>query len=346
MLNEPSSSHSEIQIEDQDIVRSWLDVSPDVLVIIDLDGKVLYANQMAFALLVVSQDALVTTNLWDHYPQGKASHHKTIVSQVTRTGHPIRLTDQIGDRWDQVLFQPLLDLQGQVTHIVICHREITAQISAEEQLKRAKLQLITLQEDERRRISQDLHDDIGQTLTALLMNLTAIETAVNVGAKDVGEQIRSTLGMVEDLMKRIRQVFYRLRPPSLETLTLSQAMQSYCATYAKQTGLKVIFRGQDDLPTLTDLQATALYRFVQEGLNNAAKHARATAVWVNLARSDEGVDLAVEDDGQGFDPQVVSGSMGLQGIRNRFLMLGGSFEIESAPGKGTRLSGSLPIVSG
>ncbi len=265
------------------------------------------------------------------------------MSQVIRTGGPIHLTDRIGDGWNQVLFHPLFDIQGRVAQVVICYREITQQIIAEEQLKRINLQLITLQEDERHRISQDLHDDIGQSLTALMLSLARTNEALNGGAKDVGAQIKEALGIVEDLMKRMRQVFYQLRPPSLQTLTLSQAVQSYCASYSGQTGLKVIFRGSENLPVLTDLQATALYRFVQEGLNNAAKHARATSIWVNLDYADGAVDLALEDDGQGFDLRIIGDQMGLRGIRDRFLMLGGSFDIDSAPGAGTRLSGSLPI---
>jgi signal transduction histidine kinase len=99
------------------------------------------------------------------------------------------------------------------------------------------------------------------------------------------------------------------------------------------------------LPPIPDLKATALYRLVQEGLNNAVKHARATSVWVNLDYSDGEVSLSVEDNGQGFNPKTVDRNMGLLGIRDRFLMLNGSFDIESAPGKGTRLFGSLPLAA-
>lgn len=331
------------QALDSRIIRSWLEISPDPLVIVNLNGMVLYANRMALSLLGSSIPDLVNSCLWDNYPTDKVSHHRTLVGQVIRTGQPIALTDQIADHWYQVLFHPLRDSQGQLAQIAVCHRQITQQIMAEEQLKRTNLRLITLQEDERRRISQDLHDDIGQSLTALMMSLTRIDGALNGGAQDAGAQIKEPLAIVEDLMKRMRQVLYRLRPPSLQTSTLSQAVQSYCASYSRQTGFKVIFRGQDSLPHLTDLQATALYRFVQEGLNNAAKHAQPTCIWVNLDYSDGAVDLALEDDGKGFDPQTVGDQMGLRGIRDRFLMLGGSFDIESAPGAGTRLSGSLPI---
>ncbi len=343
MTEEHRPVESASQALDSRVIHSWLEISPDPLVIVNANGKVLYANRMALSLLGSSTEVLVNSDLWETYPPDKVSHHKTIVNRVIRTGHPIGLTDQIGDHWYHVLFSPLLDSQRQAAQIAICYREITKQITAEEQLKRTNLVLITLQEDERRRISQDLHDDIGQTLTALMMSLTQIDRALNGRAKDVGTQIKETLIIVEDLMKRMRQIFYQLRPPSLQTLTLSQALQSYCASYSRQTGLKVIFRGQDNLPDLTDLQATALYRFVQEGLNNAAKHAQATSVWVNLDYAEGAVDLALEDDGQGFDLHIIGDQMGLRGIRERFLMLGGTFDIESAPGAGTRLSGSLPI---
>ena len=221
---------------------------------------------------------------------------------------------------------------------------ITPQINAEERLKRMTLQLVTLQEDERRRISQDLHDDIGQSMTALMLGLKAIDGALTAGDKNVGYQIRAAIRSVEAIMKQVRQVFYQLHPPSLDVLPLAQALESFCRTFGQQTGLHVDFNSET-LPSIPDLQATALYRLVQEGLNNAVKHAHATSVWVNLDYAEGEVNLSVEDNGQGFNPKTIDRNMGLMGIRDRFLMLNGSFDIESAPSKGTRLSGSLPLTA-
>jgi signal transduction histidine kinase len=107
----------------------------------------------------------------------------------------------------------------------------------------------------------------------------------------------------------------------------------------------VVFSSQEQLPPIPNVQATALYRLVQEGITNVVKHAQATSVWINLEFADGEVNISLEDDGQGFDPnRDPACGLGLQGLRERFLMLSGNFDVESAPGKGTRLCGSLPLA--
>ena len=222
---------------------------------------------------------------------------------------------------------------------------ITRQIVAEEQLKLVSLQLLTNQEDERRRIAQDLHDDIGQSMTALLLKLKTISDDSVDCCSEIEVQIDETIRIVEEMMRHIRQVLYEIRPPSFEKMSLAKALEELCSSLALSTKLHVIFSSQEQLPSLSNTQATVFYRLVQEGMNNAVKHAQATSVWINLEHVDSEVNISFEDDGQGFDPRKRTGyGIGLQGLRERFQMLKGSFEIESAPGKGTRLFGSLPIV--
>lgn len=227
--------------------------------------------------------------------------------------------------------------------IAVYTRDITPQILAEEKLKLVSLQLPTLQEDERRRIAQDLHDDIGQGMTALILNLKAVHGALTSGRRNVEDQVMDTITAVEELMRHTRRIFYDLRPPNLTDVPLAKVLEGLCASFALSSGLRVVFSSHDPLPQLPDVQATAFYRFVQEGLNNVIKHSRATSAWINLEYVDGEVNISLEDDGQGFDPaDSPRYGMGLHGIRERFQLLNGSFDIESAPGRGTRLYASLP----
>jgi signal transduction histidine kinase len=170
-------------------------------------------------------------------------------------------------------------------------------------------------------------------------------------------------------MQQVRQLAYQLRPPNLESTSLEQALGALCAMFALQdqgrdlylyeqerpgprlyqpTGkgsLHIDFSCVSPLPAIPDLQALAVYRFVQEALTNVARHARASAVWVNLDYEDGDLTISVEDDGVGFEPRSRRSGMGLQGICERFEMLNGSFDIDSSPGKGTRISGSLPVAT-
>ncbi|HEX2988471.1 MAG TPA: PAS domain-containing sensor histidine kinase [Chloroflexota bacterium] len=287
---------------------------------------------------------LIGSNVWDLYPADKAKHRRIIVHRVVETGQPMVFVDRDGDQWYETLVQPLWD-DGQIRHLALYARNITLQIRAEERLKHTSLQLVTAEEDERRRIAQDLHDDIGQRMTALTLSLKAIQSAVTEGDKGAVEQLKDAIRMAESIMRQVRQILYQLRPPLLATLPLAKVLEELCSSIAQSSRLSVDFSSEPDVPAVPEIQAMAFYRCVQEGLNNVVRHAKATSVWVNLDCVDGELSVSLEDDGQGFEPDYEQKlGLGLQGIRDRFLMLGGTFSIESKPGCGTRLFGSVPLA--
>jgi PAS domain S-box-containing protein len=347
--NQDVTERKQLQIdlvEKEKLAWALLNAYADEIGLIDLDGTIVYINAAWCRRLGKSAAALIGTSIWDVYPPAKIDHRKIILNKVISTGLPLRFVDKQGDQWNEVITSPICRPEGRVEEILICNREVTQHVRTEERLKLMTLQLVTIQEDERRRIAQDLHDDIGQNMTALILSLKAIDSGIAAGRKNVGDQVKETIQTIETMMKHIRQIFYQLRPPSLATVPLSKVLESLCSSFALSTGLRVDFSSQEELPQIPDVQATALYRLVQEGLNNAVKHAQAASVWVNLDYADGEISLSMEDDGQGFNPsQDARQGMGLQGLRERFLMLNGSFDIESAPGKGTRLYGSLPLTN-
>jgi len=322
-----------------------LDAFPNAIEFFELDGTILYLNKAASLRHTKPVNELVGTNIWSLYPSGQAAHHKTVVNKALKSGTPIQFTDRFEEQWINVLICPICGSNGKIESIVAYTNDITRQIQTEERLKLVSLQLLTNQETERRRIAQDLHDDIGQSMTALILALKALQSDVIVaGHKTIADQVKGTIRVVEEMMRHIRQVLYDLRPPSFETTTPAKVLESLCSSLALSTGLRAVFSSQEQLPMMSSAQATALYRLIQEGMNNAAKHAKATSVWINLEYADGEINISFEDDGQGFDPgQRIGYGIGLEGLRERFLMLNGNFDIESAPGKGTRLYGSLPI---
>ncbi len=274
---------------------------------------------------------------------GDSPHRRTLIRRVAATGEAVRFTERQGDRWDDVRIEPVWGPDGTLLGIATFAHDVTPRIQAEEKLKLLSLQLPTLQEDERRRIAQDLHDDIGQGMTALILNLKAVHSALTSGHRGVEDQVKDTIAAVEELMRHTRRIFYDLRPPTLTDVPLAKLLEGLCASFALSSGLRVVFSSHDPLPQIPDAQATAFYRFVQEGLNNVIKHGRATSAWINLEYAEDEVNLSLEDDGQGFEPADASRyGMGLHGIRERFRLLNGHFDIESSPGRGTRLYASLP----
>lgn len=331
----------------QRLIWELLEASPDAVELFTPDGTIRYVNQAAAERHATTADALVGTNIWTLYPPGPLVHRQTVVNQVLNSGQPLQFTDRNGEEWNEVAIHPIGGKDGPVEYIATYTRDITRQIRAEEALKLMSLQLLTYQEDERRRIAQDLHDDIGQGMIALILNLKAIHSAIEPGRNDdIKEQVQETIHTSEEMMRHIRQVFYELRPPSFTTLPLAKVLEALCSSVALSTGLRIVLSSQEQLPPIPSIQATVLYRLVQEGMNNVIKHAKATSIWINLEYADGEISISLEDDGQGFDTnQGFKPGMGLQGLRERFSMLNGTFDVESAPGKGTRLYGSLPSTN-
>jgi two-component system sensor histidine kinase UhpB len=290
------------------------------------------------------------------YPEDRAvvgGHFPESAGAANETSLEFRIVTKSGEvRWIQHHCHPIFTRTMRYVGLLANNYDITIrkqieleQLQAEKRLKQLAYQLITIQEAERRRISQDLHDDTGQGMTALLLCLNAIYTGWAVDQQQVKPQLQEAIHLVETLMNQVRQLAYQLRPPSLDSMPLSKALESLCSSFGHHAGLHIDYSSDKDLPPVPNLQATALYRLVQEGVNNAIKYAKATSVWVSLDYVDGEVSLSVEDNGQGFDLKKVGEGMGLLGLQERFRLLNGGLEIESAPSVGTRLYGYLPLAS-
>ncbi|HHV64915.1 MAG TPA: HAMP domain-containing sensor histidine kinase [Peptococcaceae bacterium] len=206
--------------------------------------------------------------------------------------------------------------------------------------------VITAQEDERIRISRELHDETGQSLTSLIIGLKLLEDEIN-DPKQV-QAISELRNLASTTLKEVHRLAVELRPTVLDDIGLIPAIERFNQTYARNYNIDIDFHVQQkNKERLSGEVETALYRIVQEGLTNIVKYAKAKNVSVLLDIRDTCVKLIVEDDGVGFDVEKVGYAedrhLGIAGMKERTLLLNGSFTIESSPGQGTTIYVCIPL---
>jgi len=213
---------------------------------------------------------------------------------------------------------------------------------SEARLRTLSAQLMNAQEEERRSIARDLHDEMGQVVTAMTLDL---QRAAQAGDPDKkGELIARSLRGAERLLDSIHEVAGRIRPTLLDDLGLKDAVQSFLSDYEHRTGLAVHAQLQFENADVPAVVSENVYRILQEALTNVAKHARANAVAVSLSVDARRATLTVSDDGTGFEPATVDGQrLGLLGMRERAELLEGTFTVKSQPGRGTEVAVSIPL---
>ena len=226
-----------------------------------------------------------------------------------------------------------------------------AELAAARERERAGADLmarvIDAQEAERARVARDLHDDIGQALTSVLLGLRLVEGAVSAGGapEAARERVDEVRTLVADALGSVRRLAFDLRPTVLDDVGLVAALERLVAETATRHGLsaRLDLDGFDANRRLAPELETVVYRIVQEALTNVARHAAASRVDVRVIADTAAVRGEVGDDGKGFDPAPVASSLGLAGMRERAVLAGGRLEVASAPGAGTRVAFEVPL---
>lgn len=232
--------------------------------------------------------------------------------------------------------------------------ERTAKLAdANRRLRQLSIQMMNAQEAERKRISQELHDEMGQALTAIMYNLEMSQRDLPPDLRPtIGERLAEAHSLTLRTLEQVRILSLDLRPAMLDDLGLVPALRSYVGRYTHRTGIEIEFAAIGLQKQLSPEIETALYRIVQEALTNVARHAQAQNIRLRLERRATSVVILVQDDGRGFDLEKMQVSkspdagMGLMGIEERVHALGGNFSIVSHLDQGTELSVELPLPSG
>ena len=218
----------------------------------------------------------------------------------------------------------------------------------QEHLRRLSHEILFAQELERKRISRELHDEIGQTLTAINVKLATLKMEATVTTKDLKKKISSTQRLVERSMNTVHRFARELRPPLLDDLGLIPALHAHMKAFTRRTGVRVRFTTFAAVEKLNSDSRTVLYRVAQEAFTNITKHASASLVNVKIHRVKDSVRMEIHDNGKSFNVNRVLtarriAGLGLLGMRERVEMVGGSFDVESEPGKGTTIRAQIPF---
>jgi len=217
-------------------------------------------------------------------------------------------------------------------------------VQAREQMKELSSRIVDTQENERRAISRELHDEVGQTLSALMLGIGNLDALLPESA---GRELKKNLDEIRALAGKsanvVRNISLALRPSMLDDLGLLPALQWQAREVSRQTNMQVDVAVDESLEQLPDAWKTCIYRVVQEALRNCARHSQAQHVRISVIREDGHVKLSIEDDGRGFEAARDKG-LGLLGMQERVKTLGGEFQLLSKPGAGAQIIATLPLA--
>ena len=235
---------------------------------------------------------------------------------------------------------------GSIVYIMRQDREARRRyaelMESREALSRLPSSLLDAQEEERRSISRELHDEVGQTLGALLVDVGRLKALIppeNTVAQDQIARIKST---AENAVRSVRNIALLLRPSMLDDLGLIAAIEWQAREISRRTEMEVEVESPGVSDDLAEEYKICIYRVTQEALNNAARHSGGRRAWVRIEQTADHIAVTIRDDGRGFDPQKTRG-LGLLGMEERVRRLGGKLEINSESGRGHRARAELPL---
>ena len=277
---------------------------------------------------VESGDLEVRAPVWANDEIGQVqTAFNVMVESLQRTHHELQLQHSQLKRMASEKEQLLKELQKK-----------------EAELRRALQRAVEYQEAERKRISRELHDEVGQALTSILIRLKALEDETDT--ETIAERLDGLRYLTSESIEELRRLAVDLRPAILDHLGILPALRWYIQQLADQSELTIQFIGPEKIERLPEETELVLYRVAQEGLTNAIRHSKASQVEVVLEQSAHVLRLRVVDNGKGFDPQNLDRGLGLVGIHERVELLKGKCGVDTMPGEGTRLWVEIPLPEG
>jgi PAS domain S-box-containing protein len=330
-------------------ITSILRYTPAVVYIQDKEGRYKLVNPRFEELFGINREDIRGKSPYDIFPKEIADQFRAVDLQVLKekrsyqTEEPIPQAD--GTHTYLAVKFPIYDEQGVASGLCGISTDITEIKKAQDQLRRLSGSIMASQEKERAAIARELHDELGQVLTALRMDSVWLNERLQENYPKASQRALTMCDLIDKTIDEVRSLSTRLRPGVLDDLGLIDALEWFTTDFAKRTGIMCTFKHLN-MPEVDDSVATAAYRVAQEALTNVARHSFATRVKVTLQAKKGILTLTVFDNGRGFNTRAITESacLGLAGMRERACLIGGSLEIHSQPTKGTKVSFRLPLA--
>jgi PAS domain S-box-containing protein len=335
--------------------RSLVDILPDGVGLIDLEGRIADANPQAVAMLGFNdREELLWKNTLDLIEAEDRERFKANMASALETGimrnAEYTMIRKTGQRFAAELSAAVsTNSSGRATGLVMVARDITEHKRAEEELRHLSRRIIEAQEAERQRVARELHDGVNQVLASAKMRLRKVEDIASELKPAAREILSRSHRLITQALEENRRIAYNLRPSDLDELGLAAACQNFCKELRSRTNLRVtcsVPRLRRQLAATVELN---LFRIVQEAVNNVEKHAHAKTVRVRISQKGDSMMLQIRDDGRGFGaktPKAEKGKWrgnGLHNMQQRAMSVGGACEVKSVPGKGTVITVRVPL---
>lgn len=347
--------HSSVQQRELSLsrrIQHLLDTMSDGFVMLDHDWRYVFVNRRAGEICNRVPELMIGRTLQEEFPEVIGQPFYTAYQRVMNERVTLQLEEYFPpwDRWFETRLFPTDDGMS-ISFRDVSERKIREQelamVSA--QLKALSGRLLKVQEDERRLLARELHDEIGQSLTALKITLQGLGMRPETSALQA--QIETAVSVADAALAQVRKMSLDLRPPQLDDLGLPAAIRWNLSRQAGLAGIGVHFSDANFPERLPEPVAIACYRISQEALTNVIRHARASNLWIRAQVEAGELCMEIRDDGSGFDARkafsIASGSgMGMLSMKERATLAGGRLEVESVAGRGTTICAIFPLAEG
>lgn len=329
-------------------ITSFLRYTPAVVYMKDAQGRYILINSRYEELFGLSNDEVWGKTVDDIFASEEAEQFKRHDARVLDSKRPYQVEERIpynGGYYTYLSVRfPIIDESGEVSRLCGILVDITDLKKAEEKLRRLSGSIMANQEKERNAIARELHDELGQVLTALRIDAVWLLQWLHDADPKARARADSMCQIIDQTISEVRSIATRLRPPALDDLGLVDALEWHTSDFEKRTGISCVFT-HVGVPPVSDRIAITAYRVTQEALTNVSRYAQASNVEVTLRAAGGQLTLSVVDDGRGFEVEKLSEGeeLGIAGMRERASLAGGTLDIRSQPGQGAGVYLRLPL---